>query len=186
MGLLEGIEKWRTVKLGMHCDYRTFIDEYVGVSSLSPLIQEVLLSLMIGYRILEYRLELWARRQRIGFIFDEQRSLCQKFEDLCQRDMTIPMSLELTKRLYLSLGCGTAMHHDHFDLGLSFVFYLGFEWGGCGFGLPEKKCVWTHGPGSALVVRGNTYWHMSAKPKNNDHSRYMGASFVKNIAKKFR
>jgi hypothetical protein len=110
--------------------------------------------------------------------------------------------------LFLYLGQGTHTHLDQSDLGLSLVFYLGFHWGvspyykatagdpvfldnqtvfpelqdnnGVGFGIPELKCIWQHGPGSVVAVRAFQYHHGSILPTNPNAFRIMGASFIHN------
>ena len=59
----------------------------------------------------------------------------------------------LIEEFWLSIAHGTVFHHDKKDIGLSFLFYLGFGWENTpSFELTELGYVWKHSFGSVAGI----------------------------------
>ena len=192
---------WGIIPVGGHKAYVQHFREYATILKVSPEICTMISSLLEGYKIFESRFQEWATRiSQNQALFDEQKETLgivremweDRPEDQPATRIPILSILDLAQNLWIGAGRGTVMHKDTKNIGLSLAYYLGFDYGPSplgyktggslhhgGVGLPEKKFIWDHGPGSVMAIRAFNYYHMSCPP--NDGLKMMGAAYVNGI-----
>ena len=177
----QNAQGWNLIALGLH-EIQNSLMEWTQTQHLTDDMKKLLSSLLIAYEIREYRLMKWITGlKKNSKFFAEQIGMCEKFQTAwkeTEKDMRVQLPMKCTQQIWIGGGCGTLLHKDASNFGLSFCQYLGFNWGesDCGVGLPELQILWKNSPGSAMAIHACRYFHMSLPLDLG--LKMMGVSFV--------
>ena len=95
--------------------------------------KKILSSLLIAYKIREYRLMKWITGlKKNSNFFVEQIRMCEKFQTAwkeIEKDMRVQLLMKCTQQIWIGGDCRTLLYKDASNFSLSFCQYLGFNWG---------------------------------------------------------
>jgi hypothetical protein len=132
----QNVRGWNVSSTGMH-EQMSALREAADMCHHTTLVHTILKSLLAGLAVFERRFIHWVEDIAHGTeALRMQREVSSTFEEHWEgkhgtdstSSMKVPIHLELSKRVFFSIGDGTFLHYDQSDLGLSLVFYLGWGW----------------------------------------------------------
>ena len=131
--------------------------KWTQTQHLTDNIKKNFLSLLIVYEIREYCLMKWITGlKKNSNFFVEQIEMWKKFQIAwkeTEKDIKVQLPMKCTQQIWIGGSCGTLLHKDASNFGLSFCQYLSFDWGesDCGVSFPELQILWKNSLKSAMA-----------------------------------